>query len=82
VIKACGVAKKTEVCPKDYHPPDENSFQKEESNFAYGDVLVKNSEYHFLNYIEWARFISPERDTSGRDFYQGIVSRNLIKGLS
>ena len=46
MIKACGVAKKTEVGPKDHHPPDENTFQKEESNFASGYVLVKNSKYH------------------------------------
>jgi hypothetical protein len=46
LIKACGVTQKTEVSPKDHHPPDENAFQKEESNFAYGYILVKNSEYH------------------------------------
>ena len=46
VIEACGVAEKTEVSPKDHHPPDENTFQKEESNFTYGYVLVKDSEDH------------------------------------
>ena len=46
VMEACGVAEKTEVGPEDHHPPDENTFQKEESNFAYGYILVKNSKDH------------------------------------
>jgi hypothetical protein len=46
VIEICGVTKKTEVSPKDHHPPDENTFQKEESNFACGYILVKDSKDH------------------------------------
>jgi hypothetical protein len=43
VIEGCGVAEKTEISPKDHHPSDEDTFQEEECNFAYGDILVKNS---------------------------------------
>ena len=46
VIEACGVAEKTEVSPQDHHPGDKNTFQKEESNFAYGYILLKNSKDH------------------------------------
>jgi hypothetical protein len=46
LIEACGVAEKTEVSPKDHHPPDENTLQKEESNFACGYILVKDSKDH------------------------------------
>jgi hypothetical protein len=46
LIEVRRVAEKTEVSPKDHHPPDENTFQKEESNFTYGCILVKDSEDH------------------------------------
>jgi hypothetical protein len=52
VIEAYGVTKKTEVSPKDHHPPDEKTFQKEEGNFAYGYILVKNSEDHRKRYVK------------------------------
>ena len=46
MVEARRLSKKTEVSPKNDHPPDENAFQKEESNFAYGYILVKNSKDH------------------------------------
>ena len=51
LMKACGIAKKTEVSPKDHHPPDGKGFQKEESNFAYGYILVKNSKDHLVELV-------------------------------
>jgi hypothetical protein len=47
LIETRGVAQKTEVCPKDHHPSDEETFQEEEGYFAYGYILVKNSKDHF-----------------------------------
>ena len=46
LMEACGVAEKTEVSPEDHHTADENTFEKEESKFAYGYILVKNSKDH------------------------------------
>jgi hypothetical protein len=38
VVEARRLSKKTEVSPKDHRPADENAFQKDESNFAYGYI--------------------------------------------
>jgi hypothetical protein len=52
VIETCRVTEKTKVSPKDHHPSDENTFQKEESNFTYGCILVKDSEDHSELYVK------------------------------